>query len=70
MTIHITNQQVQLLTQILFGETTVNRNIGLDFGLFQSRITGTLDFYKIPPEIFYCNLRFLQTLDLPHSGTT
>ena len=30
----------------LVWETTVNRNIGLDFGLFQSRITGTLDFYK------------------------
>ncbi|WP_114790038.1 SusC/RagA family TonB-linked outer membrane protein [Niabella yanshanensis] len=27
-------------------ETTINRNIGLDFTLFRSTITGSLDFYK------------------------
>ncbi|WP_276501839.1 SusC/RagA family TonB-linked outer membrane protein [Terrimonas pollutisoli] len=27
-------------------ETTITRNIGLDFGLFKNRLTGTLDFYK------------------------
>ncbi|WP_346236107.1 TonB-dependent receptor [Niabella insulamsoli] len=27
-------------------ETTINRNIGLDFTLFKSGITGSLDFYK------------------------
>lgn len=27
-------------------ETTVNRNLGLDFTLYQSRITGSLDIYK------------------------
>ncbi len=29
----------------LVWETTVNRNAGLDFDLFKSRITGSLDFY-------------------------
>jgi TonB-linked SusC/RagA family outer membrane protein len=27
-------------------ETTISRNIGLDFGLFKDRITASLDFYK------------------------
>ncbi|RYZ62567.1 MAG: TonB-dependent receptor [Chitinophagaceae bacterium] len=27
-------------------ETTITRNIGLDFTLFRNRLTGTLDFYK------------------------
>jgi TonB-linked SusC/RagA family outer membrane protein len=27
-------------------ETTISRNIGLDFGLFKNRLTGTLDLYK------------------------
>lgn len=27
-------------------ETTVSRNIGLDFGLFQNRVSGTLDLYQ------------------------
>ncbi len=27
-------------------ETTITRNLGLDFALFQSKVTGTLEFYK------------------------
>lgn len=27
-------------------ETTISRNLGLDFGLFKNRLTGTLDIYK------------------------
>ena len=30
----------------LVWETTINQNIGLDFSLFGSRVTGSLDFYK------------------------
>ncbi len=45
-------------------ETTISRNLGLDFGLFKNRLTGTLDIYKnttkdliinndIPPQTGY-----------------
>ena len=30
----------------LVWETTINRNIGLDFGLFKSRVSGSLDLYS------------------------
>jgi TonB-linked SusC/RagA family outer membrane protein len=35
----------QLTNPDIKWETTVTRNLGLDFGLFQNRLSGTLDFY-------------------------
>lgn len=36
----------QLPNPNLKWETTVSRNLGLDFGLFQNKVTGTLDLYQ------------------------
>jgi TonB-linked SusC/RagA family outer membrane protein len=36
----------QLPNPNLKWETTISRNIGLDFGLFQNKVTGTLDIYQ------------------------
>ena len=43
---HYTLNNAQLANPDLKWETTITRNIGLDFGFFNERLTGTLDFYS------------------------
>ena len=42
---HYTLNNAQLANPDLKWETTITRNIGLDFGFFKERISGSLDFY-------------------------
>ena len=42
---HYTLNNSQLANPDLKWETTITRNIGLDFGFFHERLTGSLDFY-------------------------
>lgn len=42
---HYTLNNVQLANPDLKWETTITRNLGLDFGFFHERLTGSLDFY-------------------------
>lgn len=42
---YYTYSSSQLPNPDLKWETTITRNAGLDFGLFKSKVTGTLDFY-------------------------
>ncbi|WP_018629871.1 SusC/RagA family TonB-linked outer membrane protein [Niabella aurantiaca] len=44
--VYYTPEGSTLFNPALKWETTINRNIGLDFTLFGSGITGSLDFYK------------------------
>ena len=41
----LTDASNTLYNENLKWETTITRNVGLDFGFFRSRINGTLDFY-------------------------
>lgn len=43
---HYTLNNAQLANPDLKWETTITRNIGLDFGFFNERLTGSLDFYS------------------------
>ena len=43
---HYTQANSQLANSDLKWETTITRNIGLDFGLFNERITGSIDYYS------------------------
>ena len=43
---HYTLNNAQLANPDLMWETTITRNIGLDFGFFNERLTGSLDFYS------------------------
>ncbi len=42
---HYTLNNAQLANPDLKWETTITRNVGLDFGFFRERISGSLDFY-------------------------
>jgi TonB-linked SusC/RagA family outer membrane protein len=42
---HYTLNNSQLANPDLKWETTITRNLGLDFGFFKERLSGTLDFY-------------------------
>ena len=43
---HYTLENSQLANPDLKWETTITRNIGLDFGFFNERLSGSLDFYS------------------------
>lgn len=41
--------------ELITWESSKNFNVGIDFGLFDNKLSGTFDWYKNEPQIFYYN---------------